>query len=78
MTESKFLKLARVQSGLTQGQLAKKMGYGSSQFVSNVERALAALPPSHMKDFIKYTKADPEQLVKVKVQAYRKWLRSYL
>lgn len=38
----KFLKLARKASGITQRDVAKKMGYSSPQFISNCERGLCA------------------------------------
>jgi transcriptional regulator with XRE-family HTH domain len=41
---SEYLKTKRVSSGLTQGDVATKLGYTSAQFVSNWERGLS-LPP---------------------------------
>lgn len=78
MSEGKYLKLTRKSAGYTQTELAVKLGFGSGQFCSNWERGISSLPPSSMKLFIKLTKSDPEQLVKVKSLAYKKWLRSYL
>lgn len=41
---AKFLKKRRLDIGLTQAQLAKKMGYLTPQLVSNNERGVS-LPP---------------------------------
>jgi len=47
------LRAAREKSGLSQKELADKLGYSSSQFVSNWERSLA-LPP--MKKWVELEK----------------------
>jgi len=43
---AEFLKEKRVYSGLSQMDVAKKLGYTSAQFVSNWERGLSS-PPIH-------------------------------
>ncbi len=78
MTEGKFIKHARKRVGLTQSELSKKLGFGNPQFVSNIERGLAWLPPKSLKKFIRITKADADQIVQIKTSRYRKHLRSYL
>lgn len=37
-----FLQKKRVEVGLSQGEVAKKLGYNSPQFISNVERGLCS------------------------------------
>ncbi len=44
MDLSKFLKEKRLQAGLSQGVVAKKLGYTSPQFISNWERGLSQPP----------------------------------
>lgn len=44
ISSAEFLKTARKQLGLSQGDVAKKMGYDSAQFISNIERSLASPP----------------------------------
>ncbi|WP_413287990.1 helix-turn-helix domain-containing protein [Bdellovibrio sp. HCB337] len=44
MDLSKFLKDKRKLAGLSQGAVAKKLGYTSPQFVSNWERGLSRPP----------------------------------
>jgi transcriptional regulator with XRE-family HTH domain len=41
---SKFLKEKRQQAGYSQGDIAKKLGYTSPQFISNWERGLSKPP----------------------------------
>lgn len=48
-----FLKNKRIEAGLTQKDVAKKMGYTSPQFISNWERGLTAPPLSTIRSLIK-------------------------
>ena len=41
---SQFLKGKRIEAGLTQSEVAEKLGYSSPQFISNWERGLANPP----------------------------------
>ncbi len=43
---SEFLKEKRTHSGLSQKEVADKLGYSSAQFISNWERGLSS-PPMH-------------------------------
>lgn len=54
----KFVKKARIQAGLTQNQLAKRLGYDTSQFVSNIERGLCAYPLNKFKKVAKILDCD--------------------
>lgn len=49
MDLSKFLKEKRLQAGLSQGAVAKKLGYTSPQFVSNWERGLSQPPVATLR-----------------------------
>jgi ribosome-binding protein aMBF1 (putative translation factor) len=44
MKINKLIKKAREEKGMSQGMLARKLGYGSGQFISNIERNRAPLP----------------------------------
>lgn len=48
-----FLRDARVAKGLTQGYVAKQLGYSSPQFISNFERGIALPPVKKLKLIIK-------------------------
>lgn len=53
-----LIKKARVAAGLTQAQLATKLGYSSPQFVSNWERAESLPPIAAMPKIARLTKSD--------------------
>lgn len=61
----KFCKIQRVKSGLSQRQLAKKLGYTTSQLISNLERGQAHLPLAKAKTFCKVTGTPPAHLKSV-------------
>lgn len=46
-TVGALLKAARINSGITQLEIAKKLGYSSPQFVSNWERGESLPPMDH-------------------------------
>ena len=48
-TFSKRLKTMRVEAGVSQSQLSKRLGYKSAQFVSNWERGLSYPPPRDVR-----------------------------
>lgn len=63
-----FLKQKRVDSGLTQSELAAKLGDVHSQFVSNWERGLCA-PPSHsFQKLIDVLKINRDRMVEVMLE----------
>lgn len=49
MELAKFLKEKRKQAGFSQGEIAKKLGYTSPQFVSNWERGLCRPPVATLR-----------------------------
>lgn len=57
-----FLKEKRVQAGLTQSQVAEKLGYSSPQFVSNWERGLANPPVFILRDLTKMYKVPADEM----------------
>ena len=50
---SEFLRVKRVATGMTQAEVASKLGYTSPQFISNWERGLASPPAFIVKDLAK-------------------------
>ena len=66
---SSFLKTKRVDAGLTQLDVARKLGYGSSQFISNWERGLANPPAFVLKDLAKLYKIDSKELLEMLLTA---------
>lgn len=59
-----YLKERRVSSGLSQNNVADKLGYTSAQFVSNWERGLCSPPMDILNKLIKLYKMDAKQLMK--------------
>lgn len=57
-----FLKEKRVAVGLTQSEVAKKLGYSSPQFVSNWERGLANPPVFVLRDLTKMYKVTADTM----------------
>lgn len=57
-----YLKSARQKSGLSQHEVAKKLGYGTAQFISNWERGISNPPISNLKAISKLYKIDFEEL----------------
>jgi len=49
MDLSIFLKDRRIKAGLSQADVAKKLGYTSSQFISNWERGLSKPPVATLR-----------------------------
>ena len=61
-TMGEILKEIRERAGFAQGELAKKMGYSSPQFVSNWERNLCSLPPGKASLFCQLTGMSPSTM----------------
>ncbi len=61
---SEFLKNKRVEAGLTQSEVARKLGYSSPQFVSNWERGLARPPVFILRNLTKMYRVPAEQMFK--------------
>lgn len=57
-----FLKERRVEVGLTQSDVARKLGYSSPQFISNWERGLANPPVFILRDLTKMYKVSADQM----------------
>jgi transcriptional regulator with XRE-family HTH domain len=57
-----FLKEKRVVAGLTQSEVARKLGYSSPQFVSNWERGLANPPVFVLRDLTKMYKVSADSM----------------
>jgi len=66
MSEGEFVKEARLAAGLSQTKLAKRLGWSSPQFVSNIERGLSSLPNSSVNDFVRATKCSKKAFIRVK------------
>lgn len=73
-----FLKQHRVKAGLTQSDVAQRLGYTSPQFISNIERGLCSAPVKHLKDFAKMYHLDNEELIGLLLNEHELMLRAAL
>lgn len=55
---------ARKDKGITQNELAKKLGWSSSQFVSNWERRMCSAPVEKWPKIAKLLDLDMSEIVK--------------
>lgn len=60
-----FLRTHREQSGISQAEVAKKLGYSTPQFISNWERGLSAPPFNAFKKLATIYKVDADELFQV-------------
>ena len=60
-----YIKKSRVKAGLTQRQVASKLGYTSPQNVSNWERGLALVPMDSFVRLIKMYQIDKREALDV-------------
>ena len=77
-TMSEYLKTRRVHSGLTQGEVASKLGYSSAQFVSNWERGLSMPPISTLKKICVLYKVNQDDMFSALVNQSIKDLKTDL
>ncbi len=73
-----FLREKREQKGLTQAQVANKLGYGSPQFISNIERGISRVPVKSLKYFISVYDLRPEDVIDILLEEKRAQLLSQL
>jgi transcriptional regulator with XRE-family HTH domain len=73
-----YLKDKRSETGLTQSDVAKKLGYSTPQFISNFERGLCAPPLKNLKLLVKLYKLDANELIDVILNEEEESLRKTL
>lgn len=69
LTLGTFLYDKRIASGLTQSQVAKELGYGTSQFISNWERGISAPPIVAIVTLCRLYSVSQEELFELIVQS---------
>ena len=63
---------------MTQKSVAKRLGYSSPQFISNIERGLCTPPVDKLKVLIKIYDLDKEDLIAIILQENERLLRKKL
>lgn len=59
---SEYLKTKRIATGLTQSEVATRLGYTSPQFISNWERGVASPPAFIIKELAKIYQISADDL----------------
>ena len=72
------LQAKRVKAGLSQGNVAKQLGYSSPQFVSNFERGLCAPPLSKLKLLVRLYDMNGEEVLKLMLKEQERHIRKAL
>ncbi len=74
----RFLKDRREAKRLTQSEVAARLGYGSPQFISNIERGISNVPIKSLRILIEIFGLSPAEVVDIIVQQKRDWLTQEL
>lgn len=73
-----FLQARRIKAGLSQGDVATKLGYSSPQFISNFERGLCAPPLNKLKMLVALYDLNGEEVMKLLLREHERHLRKSL
>lgn len=77
--EAKIIQGLRAEVGLSQADLAKKLGYASPQFISNIERGLCGVPIDKIKIIDKaYGKTYAKRIAMAKMFDFKKQLKEWM
>lgn len=77
-TLSNYLKEKRVESGLSQLDVAKVLGYSSPQFVSNWERGLVSPPLETIAVLVELYKIPANEVIEYILKETRSYLEANL
>ena len=69
------LRNSREAKGMSQGELAKKLGLSSPQFVSNMERGLCGVPITTLRRLGKMFKWSAQEMYEFKLNEHAKKLK---
>lgn len=73
-----LIKSYRELANLSQAELAKKLGYTSPQFVSNIERGLSEMPTKKLKLLQKVLNIPTQKLIAMKLKPIKERLQKAL
>lgn len=62
---SVFLRESRMRAGLSQAQVARKLGYGTAQFISNWERGVSEPPLKALKVLAKIYSVSVDEIFEI-------------
>ena len=75
---SKMLRGKRLELGISQEDLAKKIGMKQGQFISNIERDLCALPVKYIREISKILDIDPRDITVLMKEDFNEYLDEQL
>jgi transcriptional regulator with XRE-family HTH domain len=70
------IRTRRLEMGLTQLEISKKIGLESPQYISNIERGLCAPSVEVLQKLVHILKIDAHEIVDMMVNSYRQKLES--
>ena len=73
-----FLRKQREEAGLTQFEVAKKLGYTTPQFISNFERGICSPPLKVLKNLVKLYKMPAQDVIDLILKEQESALKSAL
>jgi transcriptional regulator with XRE-family HTH domain len=62
---AKFLKLKRIEQGLSQAEVARALGFSSSQFISNWERGMCSPPLNSLQKLTRLLEIKDNEIIKL-------------
>jgi transcriptional regulator with XRE-family HTH domain len=71
-----FIKKRRAVLKLTQKELSGSLGFKTSQFISNLERGIAEIPPSRIKDLAGILQVEANELANLVSESLKRKLLS--
>lgn len=71
-TIGKFIKKRRKELKLTQNEISEKLGFKTCQFISNIERGVASIPPNRVEDFAKILQVNVKDLSSVISETFKR------
>ena len=71
---SNLVRNGRLKSGITQIQLAEKLGFKNSQFISNIERAKSSIPEDSIKGLSRALNISKFDIIEAMTSDYRNTL----
>lgn len=69
-----FLKAKREEKGLTQSEVARTLGYGSPQFISNIERGISSVPMKSLRLIIDLYGVSADEIVDILLEEKKQQL----
>lgn len=67
----KRIKKRRESLGITQKEMASRLGFRTCQFISNIERGVASIPSAKIDEFANILELDPKDLANVVTESIK-------